>query len=326
MNGADVVAQIEAMESATPIEEEDASLGEGKKKDEKGEEEEKKESKGEGKDGKEGGDEEGEEFTVAEVRELDREALKALNKENDLGVKIEESMSDEDLAGALISAAGLGEDGEEEEDGEKKKGEKLSELDLAKKQNEILQQQLDAVLSLQKKGKKEGEEEEEEGILEKGETLGASEFLGPDDDLEAIIDDKGKLNEVLNKVASTAYTKSVERVYKAIPSIVSRVAQVEVANHMLAADFLRANPDLLKHRKFVGFVYDSMAMDNPDKTSEDIFKGLAKEVRMRLGVSSKSSRRKGKKVSFAPGGGTRRLRKPSAPSGIAEEISKMESV
>jgi hypothetical protein len=66
-------------------------------------------------------EEEEEEDEGVDLSELDRKALKAFIKENDLEVKVLKSMSDDDLREAITAAAGDGE--EEEEDDEEEDGE-----------------------------------------------------------------------------------------------------------------------------------------------------------------------------------------------------------
>ena len=70
------------------------------------------------------GEEEAEEgLTAEEVRVMSRGDLKALNKDEEVGVKVLKSMSDEDLAEAIIEALGLEAEEEEAEEEDDEEGE-----------------------------------------------------------------------------------------------------------------------------------------------------------------------------------------------------------
>ncbi|MHA1289115.1 MAG: hypothetical protein ACTSPB_17135 [Candidatus Thorarchaeota archaeon] len=121
------------------------------------------------------------------------------------------------------------------------------------------------------------------------------DFIG-DIDLDELTRDPDKLNKLLNNVfkkgVETArdFVKSgSEGVLKAIPDIVKHNLTVITTLKKASDKFYEENEDLKPFKKVVAAVFEEIAAENPDKSYEENFKGLADEVRKRLDLQKKAT-------------------------------------
>ena len=199
------------------------------------------------------------------------------------------------------------------------------EMEALRKQNELLQAQLNEVAG--KHGAPEAADTTPE-ILEVGE-----DFIDLEDDLEALFSDHKRINATLKKTASKAANVALEHVFKKLPTVITKIVQDEVANYRQADQFFVDNKDLMPHREFVSYVYKEMVAKDPKTSPLDHFKGLAKEVRRRIGSGLQPQTNqhvdKGKKTkrrsNFNPPGG-KPMQAPAKPTGIGAEINAMLKV
>ena len=149
-----------------------------------------------------------------------------------------------------------------------------------------LRKKLDA-----KEDKKEPEQEVKEPP--KQPTFDVQEFIGEDEDIEDLIREPGKFNEMLNKVYQKAVTdtqKSLgEGVLRSIPDIVrSSVDMIDRLRNM-NTKFYTDNQDLSPFKKVVAAVFEEIASDNPDKEMEALLPMVADESRKRLELHKKAT-------------------------------------
>jgi hypothetical protein len=150
-----------------------------------------------------------------------------------------------------------------------------------------------------------------------------------DDEIYEALNDKGKLNALLNMVhkagVTTARSHTVESVFRKIPDIVQNNVRTYVALIEAGKQFYDANEDLKPHAKQVADIYETLAANNPEKTISEIFDLLGKEARHRLNLQRQAA--SGSKPSLPPG---TRGKKASSPqpklSGIMAEIEAMNKL
>lgn len=243
-----------------------------------------------------------------------------LEEENPEGEgEIEEEEEGGAVEGFVEEAGGEGGEGDEEEKEEEPEGESEGEIADLKAQ---LETALTRIETLEQSGAKEAEEAED--------TLQelSDEAYVTEEELDEVISDPEKFNAAMQKVAKHSYNKALEEVMRVVPRLVSRVAGIEVANQAAAADFYRANSDLIPHKAAVQKIYTDMVNKNPDAKPFELLKTLAPEVRTRLKLKTKQTKTKNKvdrkkKASFAPGSGPGGGRTPGPPDGIGSEVGKM---
>lgn len=149
-----------------------------------------------------------------------------------------------------------------------------------------LRKKLDA-----KEDKKEPEQEVKEPP--KQPTFDVQEFIGEDEDIEDLIREPGKFNEMLNKVYQKAVTDTQktlgEGVLRSIPDIVrSSVDMIDRLRNM-NTKFYTDNQDLSPFKKVVAAVFEEIASDNPDKEMEALLPMVADESRKRLELHKKAT-------------------------------------
>lgn len=204
---------------------------------------------------------------------------------------------------------------------EDKKEEKREDKKEDKKEDKSTDSELkDLILSLQneikelkankgdvKEDKKDAPVDPIEEEINKTKDL-VAEFFEDDKEFDGIIEDKAAMNKVLARVQH----KTIERVLRAIPAILTNTINTQVAVAMKSAEFYRENEDLVQHAKFVEEVANDLSSKNPAWTMGQIFDKLAEEVRTRKGLEKrakkedkKDSQDKKEKPGFAKAGSSR---------------------
>lgn len=110
-----------------------------------------------------------------------------------------------------------------------------------------------------------------------------------DDEYDNLVGDPKAFNSMLNKVYRQALADSRELLLKNASKELTPFVKEQINQHTIAAEFYRANPDLVKVRSFVGHVADEVAAQNPDLELADILAKVAPEVRKRLGEQQAAS-------------------------------------
>jgi hypothetical protein len=159
------------------------------------------------------------------------------------------------------------------------------------------------------------------------------DFIG-DLDPEDIIRDKKTLNLVLNSIYQKAVTdaKNIigEGTLRAIPDIVKNNIDLYTTLKKASDSFYDTHKDLAPFKRVVAAVFEEMASQNPDKTTEQLMELVAPESRKRLGLQSQAVKKDKETPPRLPskgksGGSDRGAVKPDT-SGIVNELEAMNKV
>ena len=117
-------------------------------------------------------------------------------------------------------------------------------------------------------------------------TFESQDFLAEDEDLEDLVRDPKKLNEVFNSIYQRAVTDTRkvlgEGVLRSIPDIVRVSVDMMDKLKEMNNKFFTDNADLKPFRKVVAAVFEEVATDNPGKDMMDLLPMVATESRNRL--------------------------------------------
>lgn len=123
--------------------------------------------------------------------------------------------------------------------------------------------------------------------------LDEQDFVG-DADVEDIVNDKGELNKLLNKIYQKAVsdTRKVlgEGVLRSIPDIVKTNVSTLSSLQKASEQFYQDNEDLKPFKKVVATVFEELSSQNPDKSYSDILSKTGEEVRKRLELQRKATK------------------------------------
>jgi len=97
--------------------------------------------------------------------------------------------------------------------------------------------------------------------------------------LAELYGDPAVFNALLNQVRSDAREEAREEFLLNAPPMLAHVARTEVARHVLALDFFKANPDLAPYRQLIGLVANAMQSKDPALNDEKTLAESAKLVR-----------------------------------------------
>lgn len=132
----------------------------------------------------------------------------------------------------------------------------------------------------------------------------SQEFIDKDEDLEDLIRDPGKLNEVFNKVYQRAVTDTRkvlgEGVLRSIPDIVRASVDMMDKLKQMNTKFYDDNKDLKPFQKVVAAVFEEVATDNPGKDMMDLLPMVAKDARKRLELHKQATQTDDKKLPRLP--------------------------
>lgn len=158
------------------------------------------------------------------------------------------------------------------------------------------------------------------------------QFIKEDDDLDDILEDSAKLNELLNLVLQKAVELSVpavhQRTLQSIPSVVHEYSKRRGAVNEIVGAFYNKNEDLVPFKKAVAVAANAVHSENPDWDYEAVFNEAAKRTRQSLGLKAKvaanknTNKSKNTGLSRKHGGGrsTQRL------TGVSAEINDFEGL
>lgn len=188
-----------------------------------------------------------------------------------------------------------GEEQEEEEAAveEPEGSDEAEEEDISK--DEIIQQLRDRVeeLSGEEKPKEEPKEEEaqkdeeqeeqEEQVVE----FDAQEFVS-EDEFDEIIQDRSKLNEVLNRVALESANAAREAILRQIPDIVDKTTTRQMTMRQSIQKFYSENPDLQDYGSYVGHIATKIRAEKPDAPMITVLNEAGEKARNDLGLQEQA--------------------------------------
>lgn len=152
------------------------------------------------------------------------------------------------------------------------------------------------------------------------------DFIG-DEDIDELISDKDKLNNLLNTVYSQGIENArkliSEHVLLSIPEIVRTNVSVMEDLRKTSEKFYDENRDLAPFKKVVASVFEELASKNPDKKYQDILNDVATESRKRLElVKAAQKSTPAPRLPQKKGTATKPAGKPQTSS-LADEIAAM---
>ena len=161
----------------------------------------------------------------------------------------------------------------------------------------------------------------------------AMEFIKAEQ-LEELLENPAKFNEVLNKVSAQAVERgekqTVEKILRSIPQIVATQVSNRIAITRMVDKFYDDNKDLSHVKKTVGAVANEVHAENSDWAVEKVFKEAAVRTRKLLGLEEAALKKDDKKKDKEPNpafvkSGARRERGGAQieETGIAKEVSDL---
>ena len=149
------------------------------------------------------------------------------------------------------------------------------------------------------------------------------QFVASDDDLDKVLNSAEGLNKTLNSAVQTA----IQHVYQGIPGVIKNNVAQQVQLQETVSNFYSENPELKKHRAFVGKVSERIMKDNPNWSMQQVLEETSKEARKRLKLKQKAEgKAKGKNPGFAKGGKGGKGSAKAKLAGQEKEIADMLSV
>lgn len=120
------------------------------------------------------------------------------------------------------------------------------------------------------------------------------DFIGQEDHI-SILEDRTKLNNLLNKVATVAFnaavTASQERILRQIPSVVETTASQQLRISEIVSNFYNSNKDLEPYKPAVSMAAMKLHNENPNMPLEEMLTKAAEETRKVLRIRPANSQR-----------------------------------
>lgn len=120
------------------------------------------------------------------------------------------------------------------------------------------------------------------------------DFIGQEDHI-SILEDRAKLNSLLNKVATVAFnaavTASQERILRQIPSVVETTASQQLRISEIVSNFYNSNKDLEPYKPAVSMAAMKLHNENPNMPLEEMLTKAAEETRKVLRIRPTNSQR-----------------------------------
>lgn len=111
------------------------------------------------------------------------------------------------------------------------------------------------------------------------------DFIG-DGDIDEVLSSKENLNQLLQKVyergLEEASKLSAENVMQSLPRVITQYISQHLEMRQTVDKFYGDNPDLAMVKKTVAAVANEIAGNNPDLTTEEVFKRTAQQTRTLL--------------------------------------------
>jgi len=145
-------------------------------------------------------------------------------------------------------------------------------------------------------------------------------FLQSDDELDNVLNSSENLNKVLNSAVQTA----IQHVYKGIPGVVKNNVAQQVQLQETVSEFYSNNPELKKHRTFVGKISERIISENSNWSMQKVLEETSKEARKRLKLKSKA-KGKEKNPGFAKAGKGGKKGQQGKLKGQEKEVADMLS-
>lgn len=176
--------------------------------------------------------------------------------------------------------------------------EQLSELDMAKRELAEMRALMEEMASkTMEPAQKKSLTPEEQKVQKEKAAKQVLTFLKDDETFDEVMKSSVNFNALLTSVVNTAVAKTVQL----IPQISNQYIDTQMTTRLAVRDFYMDNPDLLPHKKYVGFVSNELFAKNPDWDLEKNFQETEKEVRTRLKVQRSAGTTQGRQPQTGAG-------------------------
>lgn len=160
-------------------------------------------------------------------------------------------------------------------------------------------------------------------------TIQARDFLPEGVDVEDVLTDKNKLNNLLNQVFQTAVVETTQRMALSLPDIVEAQVRQQTALRQSVDSFYTKHPHLTGFKRTVSAAATEIAAANPDWSVDQVFEAAATKATELIGlqqqVASQAPAQTGQKLkspALAPTKGGRGA-KGSNVTKLQQEIAEM---
>ena len=160
-------------------------------------------------------------------------------------------------------------------------------------------------------------------------TIQARDFLPEGVDVEDVLTDKNKLNNLLNQVFQTAVVETTQRMALSLPDIVEAQVRQQTALRQSVEAFYTKHPHLTGFKRTVSAAATEVAAANPDWSVDQVFEAAATKATELIGlqqqVASQAPAPAGQKLkspALAPTKGGRGA-KGSNVTKLQQEIAEM---
>jgi len=224
---------------------------------------------------------------VSEMNDAFESVIKEVSSEPEPEPKVEEEVKDEVIEDKEEKKVDDKLTGDEEEE----KGEEEivdEEKVLGEKEAPAEDERDSTIAELRRKleEKEAKEEPEKETPAEEPPTFETQEFLTEDEDLDDLVRDPKKLNEVFNNIYQRAVTDTRkvlgEGILRSIPDIVRSSVDMMDRLKEMNTKFYADNQELTPFKKVVAAVFEEVATEHPGKDMMELLPMVADESRKRL--------------------------------------------
>ena len=160
-------------------------------------------------------------------------------------------------------------------------------------------------------------------------TIQARDFLPEGVDVEDVLTDKNKLNNLLNQVFQTAVVETTQRMALSLPDIVEAQVRQQTALRQSVESFYTKHPHLTGFKRTVSAAATEIAAANPDWSVDQVFDAAAVKATELIGlqqqVASQAPAQTGQKLKSPALASTKggRGAKGSNVTKLQQEIAEM---
>ena len=120
-------------------------------------------------------------------------------------------------------------------------------------------------------------------------TIQARDFLPEGVDVEDVLTDKDKLNQLLNAVHQAAVVEATQRLVLSVPDIVAAQVQQQTALRQSVESFYTKHPHLSGFKRTVAAAATEISASNPDWSVDQVFEAAAAKATELIGLQQQVS-------------------------------------
>lgn len=120
-------------------------------------------------------------------------------------------------------------------------------------------------------------------------TIQARDFLPEGVDVEDVLTDKDKLNQMLNAVHQAAVVEATQRLVLSVPDIVAAQVQQQTALRQSVESFYTKHPHLSGFKRTVAAAATEISASNPDWSVDQVFEAAAAKATELIGLQQQVS-------------------------------------